>query len=124
MLAHLTCLHGSEVATVKAPGAVGACHPYRARRDDIPSERPMGQRPPSRVLHQRRCIRQQPAIHCHSESRQLHAVTWTSRYRFGQWLGTIRAVSTASVSALDRQLGEGLRRAKYDQGRSWTRRRS
>jgi hypothetical protein len=35
-----------------------------------------------------------------------------------QRLSAIRTVSPASVSALDRQLGEGLGRAKYDQGRA------
>src|SRR6266496_3596425 len=41
VLAHLTCLHGSEVAAVETPGVVRACHPYCARRDHMPSERPM-----------------------------------------------------------------------------------
>ena len=117
MFAHLTCLHGSEVPTIKAPRAVGACHPYRTRRNNIPSERPMGQRPPGSIGRQRRRIRQQPAIHCHSHCRKLHDVTRTSRYRFSQGLVAIRAVSAAPVSALSRQPGNGLRRAKYDQAR-------
>ena len=37
------------------------------------------------------------------------------RYRFGQWLGAIRAIATASVTALHRQPGERVGRAEYDQ---------
>jgi hypothetical protein len=102
MLAHLTCVHRPEVTTVKTSGAIGARHPHRTCCDNILSERPMGKRPPASVGCEGRSILQQPAIHCHSRCRQVHGVTRTGRNWFRQWLSAILAVSTASVSALDR----------------------
>ena len=115
-------LHWSEIPAVEAQWIVRGSHPGGAVRDLVPTERPMWERSPRRILRASRRIGKQTAVDCNATSREVDEIALSPHDWFHEGSRPVRALAAGAVAATAGKLAGCGTGAEFDKRRVRSRR--